>query len=335
MKIPFGIAIVVAVQLASASLMPRQTSAQSLKSSDALELSGVAYLDYAYVLSDPGDAAGDNGFGYRRIYLTSDYKVAADMKLRARLEAGDTSTNEDGKPAPFMKDLYLQWDNALAEGHRLTIGISSPPSFTVAEGFLGYRSLDKMIQDRDKIVSSRDMGVKMSGPLGGALKYAVMFANNSGTKAESNRHKRVYGQIEASPTERVHMTIGADYASLPGGSSMNTNAFIGYSLDKVRFGVEGYYNPVKPEDNTSDMDRLGVSVFGAATVSDAVELVARYDNTSVEDATGETTDGWFGLLGLAWQARDNVRFIPNVILDNKLGADEARVTGRVTLHVDF
>ncbi|MFT4604861.1 MAG: hypothetical protein ACI9W4_001600 [Rhodothermales bacterium] len=316
--------VALVVLLVSSVLAP-SASSQALKNSESLELSGLIYMDYAYVLQEADGSAGDNGFSSRRLYLTSDYKLNSDMRVRARLEAGANGE-------PFMKDLYFRWDNSLAEDHRLTIGISSPPAFSVSEGFLGYRSLEKTILDRDKIVSSRDFGVKLSGPLG-SLKYAVMFANNEGQRSEDDRQKRVYGQIEANPSERIQLTVGADYAALEDGSSITTNAFIGYRMDRVRVGVEGYFNPIRPDEGDG-ADRVGVSVFGAAAVGQKSELVARYDFSSIDTAV-QTDDGSFAMLGLAMTVRDNVRFIPNLLVDTKVGADDSRVTGRVTLHVDF
>ena len=64
------------------------------------------------------------------------------------------------------------------------------------------------------------------------------------------------------------------------------------------------------------------------------EVVARYDFSSVDRGT-ETLDGSFAMLGVATSIRDNVQFIPNVLVDTDPGADDSRVTGRVTLHVDF
>jgi hypothetical protein len=315
---------ILASMLIAGVAVPAST-AQSLKTSEALELSGLMYMDYAYVIQEADGSAGDNGFSSRRLYLTSDYTVNPDMRVRARIEAG-----ADGNP--FVKDLSFRWDDAVGKGHRLTVGITAPPAFTVSEGFLGYRSIEKTILDRDRIVSSRDFGVKLSGPLG-PLSYAVMFANNNGRRSEDDRQKRVYGQIEATPSERIQLTVGADYASMPDGSSITTNAFVGYRLDGVRIGLEGYFNPIRPDGGT-DTDRVGISVFGAAAIGEKSEIVARYDFSNIDSGAG-SADGSFVMLGLAVAVRDNVQFIPNLLVDTQVGADDSRVTGRVTLHVDF
>ncbi|MBO6577329.1 MAG: hypothetical protein JJ896_18350 [Rhodothermales bacterium] len=319
--------------LAAALFMVATASAQDAPS---LRVSGVVFMDYTYVMQNPGGDAGDNGFGYRRLHLTSDFQLNPDMRFRARLEASDSKTNPDGSPSPFIKDLFFRWDDAFGEGHRLQIGVTPPPSYRVSEQFLGYRALEKTIMDLDGIVSSRDFGIAVQGPLGdGDLSYSVMLGNNSSVKQETDRHKRLYGRIHASPGDDLEITLGADYASLPGGSSLNTNAFLGYRLNRARVGVEGYYNAVRPEAPVDEVDRIGVSTFGAVALGESSELVARYDFSQIEENTGGTRDGWFALLGIAVEPRENVRFIPNVVLDNELGADEAMVTARMTLHIDF
>jgi hypothetical protein len=147
-----------------------------------IKISGLAYLDYYYLLNSP--VAGDeqaNGFDYRRLYLTTDFVLSDDFGGRARLEASSSSTTSQGRPAPFVKDLYVRWKNAIGQGHDLTLGISPPPAFGVSEGFWGYRSLEKTILDRNAILSSRDFGLTLSGRFDrdGAVRYALMYGNNN------------------------------------------------------------------------------------------------------------------------------------------------------------
>ncbi|NNE69020.1 MAG: hypothetical protein HKN29_01510, partial [Rhodothermales bacterium] len=264
------------LMLAVLPLTQTSQAQTTLRNAESLQLRGVMFMDYNYVVSDPGDAAGDNGFGYRRVRLTSDYRVNSDMRVRVRLEADDDSD-------PYVKDLFLRWDNALGEGHRIIAGISNPPAYVVSEAFYGYRSLEKTIMDREKIVSSRDFGLSFQGPVGN-LQYGLMIANNSSNGEETNRQKRVYGQIQ-SEGEALTWSIGGDYAALEGGSIVTGNAFVGYRFDGFRLGLEGYFSPVRPEDETGELDRMGVSVFGVASLNDKTEAILRYDFSN-RDAMG-------------------------------------------------
>jgi len=72
-------------------------------------VSGLAYADYSYTIqSDDNTADGDNAFGYRRIYLTTNYSLSERFSGRIRFEASDKSTDAKGRPSPFVKDMYHQ-----------------------------------------------------------------------------------------------------------------------------------------------------------------------------------------------------------------------------------
>ncbi|MDX1546846.1 MAG: hypothetical protein R3247_07660, partial [Rhodothermales bacterium] len=165
------------------------------KAQPAVEVSGLGYLDYAYLLASPDDAEeGENGFGYRRLYLTTDFEISDRFDGRIRLEVRDNSTTEQGRPAPFVKDAFLRWRDLIGEGHHAVFGVSPPPVFRVSERVWGYRSLEATLMDRTGVAPSRDLGVALGGPLaaGGTVRYGLMVANNSGVRAETDRYKRVY-----------------------------------------------------------------------------------------------------------------------------------------------
>jgi len=301
-----------------------------------VKLSGLAYLDYAYVLDDPTGSDGDNGFSYRRLYLTGDFGMSEHLSFRARLEAADSRTNEDGLPMPFVKDLYVRWDDALGEGHDVFMGVSSPPAYETSEGFFGYRSLEKTQMDLRGIVSSRDFGVKVRGPLvsSGKVKYAAMFGNNSSVQRETDRNKRVYGQLEFAPTDELIVTVGGDYAAMEDGSTITANAFAGYRLERMRFGVEAFLSPISADAPLPDTDRYGLSLFGALRATDNVELLLRYDRYATStDGADETAD--YALAGAAVTVESKLRIIPNLVLDRSLGVDDPMLTARITVEANF
>jgi hypothetical protein len=329
-KVLFAIALT-----AMAFSLPSSTRAQ-----DHVKVSGLAYLDYSYTLSSPvGDEEGENGFGYRRLYLTTDFTISDEFSARARLEGSDSSTNSDGKPAPFVKDLYLRWKNSFADGHDVYLGISSPPSFTVAEKVWGYRSLEKTIQDRVKVVSSRDFGVAVRGRLNedGTVRYGVMVANNSGTQAESDKDKRVYGQVELYPSETLTFTVGGDYASLSDEveeSSVNGNALAAYQSGDLAVGAEGFFNRVSLSGIDDNNEAYGVSLFARTNVNENVTLIGRFDRVEFTGPGVEASENYF-IAGVALRPHDNVEFIPNVWVSKMDADDSAFVSGRLTAHIIF
>ncbi len=303
--------------------------------SQNVTLSGLIYADYEYLISTPDDEAKDeNAFGYRRVYLTVDSKISDKFSTRVRFEANDGSTTSQGNPAPFIKDLYIKWKDAFAKGHSLTFGVSSPPSFTVAEKVWGFRSLEKTILDRNKIVSSRDMGIVARGPIttSGSVKYGVMLSNNESVRAENDKNKRVYGQLEFYPGKVLVATLGSDFATFSGGGQrLNSNLFVGARTDGFTAGVEGYRSSTAFEENISDEVEYGVALFARATISKTVEVVGRVDRVTNNDT--DITES-FALAGFSIKPDPHVRIIPNIMLTKVENVDSA-VSARLTLHADF
>ena len=303
---------------------------------EKIKLSGLAFADYEYLLASPVEGEeGQNGFGYRRLYLTTDFTLSEAFSGRARLEANDAD------PHPFVKDLYLKWSISQGAGHQLIIGVSPPPVFAISEEVWGYRSLEKTILDRNGVVSSRDMGVAARGPItsGGALQYGLMVANNSGVRAETDKYKRVYGQLVWYPAKPLTLTLGGDYAGYGDERTDGTtlHAFAGYQTRPFRVGIEGFVNRIHlaaAETGADTNDLAGITVFAAVRLGKAWEVVARFDQVE-RDLGGIETGESFFMAGLAYQPHTNVRFIPNVLVSQEREDEQALVNGRITLEVRF
>lgn len=307
---------------------------------EQFKLSGLAYIDYAYTLESPDEASvGENGFSYRRIYLTTDFDISEQFSARARFEISNSSTTADGKPSPFVKDAYVKWKNAWREGHDLTFGVVSPPSFTVAEKTWGYRSLDKTLMDRLKIVSSRDFGFLAKGRLvkDGSLRYGLMFANNNSTGQENDRYKRMYGQLEWYPTEELRFTVGADYAGFeaPIHHELNLNSHIGYVSEQMRLGAELFYLDVDGSVSEDDAYQIGFSAFATFRIDDRWSTYFRFDDGGRHIENGVTSDMTYILGGLDFRPHNNVHLMPNVLYIKEHAESTPEVTPRLTVHVDF
>lgn len=294
-----------------------------------VDLGGRAYLDYYYTLSTPDEARdGLHGFTYRRLYLTADFTLSDDFEGRARLEANEGTTGADG-PVPYVKDLSLTW--TYNGEHQATLGVTPPPAFEQAEDVWGYRSLEKTILDLQGIVSSRDFGLRLDGPLAadGAVRYAVMYANNSAVRPEEDKYKRLYGQVEVQAGELIFVA-GADYAGYPGPreQGLRLSGFGGYRGDRLQAGVEGYWY----EDEQKE--RLGGSLFGRVQVAPAWEVVARVDRGLVHRSESVPAQTFF-LAGVAYRPHPNVALIPNVHFRSSDEDDVPRTRTRLTVEVSF
>lgn len=323
----------------------------------AIDVGGRAFLDYFAVVSTPDTAQGDlsyplsvadtardglHGFTYRRLYLTTDFRLSRTLEGRARLEANDETTGAKG-PIPYVKDLYVTW--TYSGDHSATVGVTKPPVFEISTDVWGYRSLEKTVMDRRGIASSRDFGLRFDGPLlgGGNVRYALMYANNSSTNPETDSYKRGYGRLSATPTDRLTLVAGGDYTAHGDQReySVRGSAFAGYEADGFRVGVEGYGWTTALTDTTTT-EEFGASLFGALQLTRNWEVVGRLDwNTELLPQSGPASGLGFDpvesllVVGVAYRPHPNVVMMPNVWIRNSNRFSEADALARLTLDLSF
>ena len=304
---------------------------------DNISFKGVIFSDYNYLVSSPDEALeGENSFGFRRYRLTTDFDISDKFDGRLRIEGDDGQTTDQGKPAPFVKDLYLRWNDALGEGHRIQFGLFRPALWGASEDQWGYRALEKTIRDRAGIASSRDIGIGVDGPINsdGTLKYHLTVGNNSGGKKETNKYKRVYGTLTYEVNDQLEVSGGSDYYTFDGGSTLNWSAFAGYTMEKTRVGVEGYLSTRTMDETDDDDMRFGVSGYATTDLSDDYRLILRYDRNDRDNMGAESYSDWF-VVGFAYLADKNVQIIPNVIYEKHDADDNAELMARLTLWAKF
>lgn len=323
----------------------------------AIDVGGQAFVDYFAVVSTPDTAQGDlshplsvadtardglHGFTYRRLYLTTDFRLSRTFEGRVRLEANEGSSGPNG-PVPFVKDLYVTW--RYSGDHSATIGVTEPPVFDISTDVWGYRSLERTILDRRGIANSRDFGLRLDGPLlaAGNVRYAVMYANNNATSPETDPYKRGYGRLSATPTDRLTLVAGADYTAHPDQReySVRGSAFAGYEARRFRIGVEGYGQTTALTDTTT-VDEFGASLFGVLQVTRHWEVVGRLDwSTELRPRSGPASGLGFDpvesllLAGVAYRPNPNVTLVPNVWIRNSNRFRESDTLARITLELSF
>ena len=162
----------------------------------AFKISGLVYADYYYVAANHRDELVDqNGFWFRRIYLTYDHTLTKAFSLRVRLEMNSKGDfKSSGVNTPYVKDAWFKWSFG---AHSLAAGMASTPNIEFVEGFQGYRSIEKTPLDLYRWDGSRDLGLLLSGGLGkeGRTRYSFQFGNGSGTGSEVDQSKSVRGQL--------------------------------------------------------------------------------------------------------------------------------------------
>jgi hypothetical protein len=306
----------------------------------SVDWSGLAYLDYTYVLADPDpDLEGTNTFDYRRLYLTADAELDEAFDARARLEARGNSFSPQRRPSPFVKDLWLRW-RYTESGHTARLGVQPPPFFEMVERVWGYRSLDQTIDDRAPLRDSRDFGLRLDGPLAPNLRYGVMVGNGNGLRPEDEGDvgKVYYGQLVYT-NGIIRSTLSANYATEtpldePTMTNKLVSAFVGAIADRFHGGVEVFYTQTSvDEPGTADEDGYGVSAFGSFDVTPQTSIVVRYDHLDPV-AQQQGLDEEYVLLAFAYRPIPRVELMPNVVVTSPEGQD-GTMTGRLTAFVSF
>ena len=300
-------------------------------------LSGLAYLDYDYVLAGADGRAGDNGFGYRRIYLTADFEVATSFDGRFRLEAQSTATDGDARPVPFVKDAWFRWKDVLGDRHDVVLGVAPPPAMIDAEQFWGFRSISRTLLDKADVVDTRDLGLKLTGPIGqdNGLHYGVMLANDSFIGAETDRAKRVYGQVGLR-RDRSVATVAANYAAASGtaAQAVTGSVFAGRRFGGSLAGVEAFLRSRAGTDTASDATDAGAAAFIRSRLNERLELVARYDLVSTGADEGSVVSG-FATAAIAFEPEPGIRLLPTILVETERGTDATMVMARFTAEIHF
>ncbi|MFK7845371.1 MAG: hypothetical protein AB8G77_08725 [Rhodothermales bacterium] len=300
---------------------------------------GRTFIDYSYIATSPDSGkAGDNGYSFRQIQFGTDAKLSDTFSARLRFEVSNSSTTAQGQAAPYVKDLLLKWHNILGEGHNLIIGLTHPPSFVVSQKAWGYRSLARTLTAKNRILSSRDFGVVIRGPLAknGSLRYGLMVGSNEGVRREDDNNKRFYSQIEWYPSSTISATIGLDYANYSDDrtAGLHIPLFVGYKGSRFSAGLEAFTYNLQYDGATPDQTQSGASIYGILPVNDIASFIVRFDYVNM-DLDTISYSHTYTVIGVSLQPHKNVRFIPNVEIAKDQRDREPLINARITLHVDF
>jgi hypothetical protein len=315
-----------------------------------MKISGLAFGDYYDVAASHDESLeGENGFWFRRIYLTFDVEVDPDVDFRVRFEnssPGDFTSSS--KIEPSVKDAYVRWKPA---DQSFYLGLSSTPTFGTYEKQWGYRSVEKSPLDLQKMGSSRDFGVAAKGPLGGdgTIYYHAMIGNGASTKAETNQGKAAYLALGVKPADGFTIEVYGDINELPGDADTYTLQAIGaWNGDGGRFGVL-YARRWMETGPSSKMDLDIVSIFGVLDVSENISLLGRFDRMFDPNPSAGgisylpmSPDGKSNLIiaGVDVAVSDHFSIIPNVeaVFYDAVGTAEAPDSGimpRITFSLKF
>jgi hypothetical protein len=338
-----------------------------------LKVAGVFFGDYFYnVARDTGistikntvvnGAKELNGFSIRRIQVAFIYEFSDKIISKIRLESDGAVLNSNSSYGLFIKDAYLQFGDILP-GMNLLAGMQSTPATEFAESIWGYRCLDRTIIDSRGFLGTRDLGVSVRGKFDkeGNFGYALLFGNNSGTKPETDRNKRLYGTFTFKPIDGLAFAISSDMAWKNADQNTITSSFTGGYLQKDVFsvGLDAFYitqantllNTDPVPQKTAPLNSLGLSVFGNVFFTPDLSLVLRCDyyqpNMNSEDKyklDPQYDPRTYIIAGLSYMPIKNVKIIPNVQYEmystgkSPNGSDrkyDPSITARITFEFKF
>ena len=297
------------------------------------KLKGYMFGDYYYVAS--GADKKENGFLFRRIYLTYDLKWDDEFSGRLRLETKDAGFGKKDKMTPFVKHAYLRYKK---DRHQVYIGLSGTPTWSVSEAVWGYRSIGKTIMDQNKIGSSADLGVALKSKLdqGGKANVTLMVGNGSGQGPEVDNGKKVYGQLHLKPAGGLQVALYGDWEGKPAGANRFTMAaFLGTKGESFHGGLEGFIRTNKKAAAGSDVKASGLSAFGAGKVSPKAKVFARLDYYDPSDLSDDDRE-YRIYVGLDLIPIKDVHIMPNVMaVAHQAAGVETETVPRLTFYYKF
>ena len=316
---------------------------------------------------------GTNAFDIRRAYLGYDYNISEKFSTEFLLSHEGNNTDSKGNRTVFVKGANVRWKKIFYNSD-LVIGQMPTPTWSLlTEKIWGYRSVEKTITDMRRLASSSDLGIALQGKFDSKenFGYNILAANGAGTKLETDRFKKFYGDVWAKfRNKKIILDLYGDYerTQLSPFHKSKTTAkfFFAYQTEKITTGIEAYQqiqenNAVFAEFvpstkiDTINSIAVGVSLFIRGTIlKDKLNFFSRFDMYDPDvkfNYQGSYSGSYsaynkenFFTTGLDYAPIKNVHIIPNIwyclyMYRNKstsgLPKDDYDMVARITFHYIF
>lgn len=315
------------------SLLLTVTTVSSIAwAQSSVAVRGYFFGDYFYKAG--GDSTGgrpqyspskrdDHAFQFRRLYLWTDARLSSRCLARFLLESNDESLDNRRRYTVFVKEASVTWDSLGVPFMQVQGGIIPTPTWRLAEQVWAYRSLERTVIDFWGWGSATDFGLAfylyLSLGESSAVRSTVMVGSGEGVRLETDRRKKLYGQLVLQPFPEAWVELYGDWEPRVAEQTVSTvKLFLGYREPTFQGGAEVFLRshrnfPVLGQTSSP----LGVSLFGNLELlsKPSLRLVARYD--WVDDDRHTRTGGYvyhFALAGLDYAPIPQLRLMPNVWL---------------------
>ncbi|MCX6256370.1 MAG: hypothetical protein NTW49_00475 [Bacteroidia bacterium] len=286
-----------------------------------------------------------NSFEFRRVYLGYDYNISPKFSSEFLLSYEGTTLSDGVTRTVFIKSANIRWNNILPNTD-LIFGQSATPGFPGStEKVWGYRSIEKTITDMRGVCSSNDVGIALKSKLisndNTELGIHFMVGNGTGQKLESDRFKKLYGEIYALILNKkilidLYGDFNRDQLDPYHKSRMTMKASLAYISDMINGGIEIYNqaqqnyvinadSPTGTKDTTNAIS-FGVSVFvNGKIIKDKLRYFARYDMYNPDNSFkadkyyfsgGLPNTESFITAGIDYIPAKNIHIMPNIWYDS-------------------
>ena len=269
-------------------------------------ITGVTYFDY----TRENDASA---FNFNRQYFSYSIDMSNDAKFKVVFDVGRTNKAtdelgnniEDTRLVTFLKKAQLDHK---CEWGMTNLGLIGTNTYGIQEKNWGYRFIEKSALDKNKFVSTADLGVGVSMNLLNNFNVGIQYLNGEGYKSpEINYIQKInlnvnYG--EANLSKNSGANLGVVYSSELTEDSPLTlfSLYGGFAFRGIRFGTEL---------DISDEKAL-TSVYLNYLVNRKVSIFSRYDVLE-EDSDKDK----FFISGLVYNCGSGILISPNIRKSNK------------------
>ena len=269
-------------------------------------ITGVTYFDY----TRENDASA---FNFNRQYFSYSIDMSNDAKFKVVFDVGRTNKAtdelgnniEDTRLVTFLKKAQLDHK---CEWGMTNLGLIGTNTYGIQEKNWGYRFIEKSALDKNKFVSTADLGVGVSMNFLNNFNVGIQYLNGEGYKSpEINYIQKInlnvnYG--EANLSKNSGANLGVVYSSELTEDSPLTlfSLYGGFAFRGIRFGTEL---------DISDEKAL-TSVYLNYLVNRKVSIFSRYDVLE-EDSDKDK----FFISGLVYNCGSGILISPNIRKSNK------------------
>ena len=309
------------------------------------KLYGTVFGDYFYKMHSDSSGRGNsqysglgfpenaNGFEARRIYLGYNYELSEKFTADVLIAYEGQYLSDGATRTVYIKGANVRWKN-ICKNMDLVIGQMQTPAFPMlTEKVWNYRSVEKTVLDMRKLCNSNDPGIALQGKIisndNTELGYNLMVGNGSAAKIETDRFKKMYGDVFVKVMKKkIILDVYGDYERSQLSPYMKSKTtmkvLLAYQSDRITIGLEGFQQV--QEKSVSYVTSAGtvidnVVVFGVGgyvrgtIIKDKLNFFIRHDiyipNTNTRAISYKSEED-FSLIGFDYLPAKNIHIIPNL-----------------------